>query len=73
MTGHLNNLDYTLCIESQPGYCGIIYNQGGEDLATAATQSDKDLYIIYKLTLYCNLHISSGKGTVSQKLVQDRK
>ena len=26
-TGHLNNLDYTACIQSEPGYCGISYRQ----------------------------------------------
>ncbi|XP_023334329.1 uncharacterized protein LOC111705865 [Eurytemora carolleeae] len=26
-TGHLNNLDYSICIRSQPGYCGIAYSQ----------------------------------------------
>ena len=26
-TGHLNNLDYTACVQSEPGYCGISYRQ----------------------------------------------
>ena len=26
-TGHLNNLDYSVCIQSEPGYCGISYRQ----------------------------------------------
>jgi len=26
-TGHLNNLDYSVCIKSEPGYCGIAYEQ----------------------------------------------
>ena len=26
-TGHLNNLDYSVCIQSEPGYCGIAYQQ----------------------------------------------
>ena len=25
-TGHLNNMDYTICIEDYQGYCGISYN-----------------------------------------------
>ena len=26
-TGHLNNLDYTVCVQSEPGYCAISYKQ----------------------------------------------
>ena len=26
-TGHLNNLDYTVCVQSEPGYCAIAYKQ----------------------------------------------
>ena len=25
-SGHLNNMDYTICIEDYQGYCGISYN-----------------------------------------------
>jgi len=31
-TGHYNNLDYSICIKSQPGYCGVTYEQV-DDLA----------------------------------------
>ena len=27
-TGHLNSLDYSTCIRSAPGYCGIAFEQG---------------------------------------------
>jgi len=26
-TGHLNNMDYSICIKSQTGYCGVAYKQ----------------------------------------------
>jgi len=28
-TGHLNNQDYSVCIKTEPGYCGVAYSQTG--------------------------------------------
>ncbi|XP_071515947.1 uncharacterized protein [Panulirus ornatus] len=30
-TGHLNNLDYSICVEPESGFCGIQYQQVGPD------------------------------------------
>ena len=42
-TGHLNNLDYTACVQSEPGYCGISYRQVSELPSR---------YIIFNVTKY---------------------
>ena len=47
-TGHLNNLDYTICIESETGYCGIAYTPekeyAGGDLSWSGFQMDGTSY-----------------------------
>ena len=47
-TGHLNNLDYTICIAGETGYCGIAYSPMKEyvdgDLAWSGFQMDGTSY-----------------------------
>lgn len=47
-TGHLNNLDYTICIESETGYCGVAYTPkkeyAGGDLSWSGFQMDGTSY-----------------------------
>ena len=47
-TGHLNNLDYTICIAGETGYCGIAYTPqkeyGGGDLSWSGFQMDGTSY-----------------------------
>ena len=47
-TGHLNNLDYTICIAGETGYCGIAYTPqkeyDGGDLSWSGFQMDGTSY-----------------------------
>ena len=47
-TGHLNNLDYTICISAEVGYCGIAYTPKKEfvdgDLSWSGFQMDGTAY-----------------------------
>jgi len=39
-TGHLNNLDYSMCVEPQSGFCGIQFQQVGVDGFSLSNISD---------------------------------
>jgi len=52
-TGHLNNLDYTVCIKSKAGYCGVVYDQVAPDSFQLTGLKDENIASPWNGEKYC--------------------
>lgn len=44
-TGHLNNLDYTICIEQEYGFCGMEYSEAPNEIGAFSLTNKTELAI----------------------------